>query len=78
MKNEFTTKSNSAGADLTGALQVPEALYASLERHRENLARLVRTLKSVGLSEAQIETSVSVIAASYRDELLLAARSMTR
>ncbi len=66
------------GSDPFEGLQVPEALYASLERHRENLVQLVRNLKSAGIGEAQIEASVSVIVASYREELLRAIKSMMR
>jgi hypothetical protein len=59
-------------------MQVPEALQASLLRHRENLAGLIRNLQSAGISEEQIEASISVIVASYRDELLRAVKSMMR
>jgi len=65
-------------ADPFADMQVPEALQASLQRHRENLARLVRNLQSAGISEEQIEASVTVLVASYRDELLRAVKSMMR
>jgi hypothetical protein len=73
--HEFDTSSS---ADPFADMEVPEALQASLQRHRENLARLIRDLQSAGISEEQIETSVSVIVASYRDELLRAVKSMMR
>jgi hypothetical protein len=66
------------GADPFAEFEVPEALQASLERHRQNLAELVRNLHSAGVSEPQIETSVTVIVESYRQELLRAIRSMVR
>lgn len=51
-------------------LEVPEALQESLARHRDNLARLVASLRSAGLGEAQIELSVSVMVDSYKQELI--------
>jgi hypothetical protein len=59
-------------------LEVPVALQDSLERHREDLAQLVRNLKSAGVSEEQIDTSVTVLVESYRQELLRAIRLMMR
>ncbi|SNT33280.1 hypothetical protein SAMN05421770_107248 [Granulicella rosea] len=59
-------------------LEIPDALHASLHRHRENLARLVRSLQSAGVSEEQIETSVTVVVESYRDELLRAIKTIMR
>ena len=59
-------------------LEVPEVLQASLERHRANLFRLIQDLQSAGVSEEQIETSVTVIVASYRDELVRAMKTMVR
>ncbi len=57
-------------------LFVPEPLQASLDRHRENLARLIMSLQSVGMTETQIETSVAVVVSSYKDELLRAIKAM--
>jgi hypothetical protein len=65
-------------ADPFDDLEVPEALQASMKRHRENLAQLVRNLHSAGVGEEQIETSVSVLVDSYRQELLRAIRLMVR
>ncbi len=59
-------------------LEVPQALQSSLERHRTNLFRLIRDLQSAGVSEEQIESSVTVIVASYRDELVRAIKTMVR
>lgn len=57
-------------------VQVPEALLESLARHRRHLAKLVVSLQSVGISEEQIENSVSVMVASYKEELMHAIRLM--
>ncbi len=65
-------------ADPFSDLEVPQPLQASLVRHREDLAQLVRNLKSAGVSEEQIETSVTVLVESYRQELLRAIRLMMR
>ncbi len=65
-------------ADPFADLEVPEALKVSMERHRENLAQLVRNLHSAGVSEEQIEASVSMLVESYRQELIRAIRMMMR
>jgi hypothetical protein len=57
-------------------LEIPVELEESLQRHREHLARLVVTLRSAGVDDAQIEESVSVIVASYKDELVRAMKRM--
>ena len=59
-------------------LEIPEALQASLERHRRNLAGLIANLQSAGISDEQIEASVTVIVASYKEELLRAIRLVVR
>ena len=59
-------------------MQIPDALQNSLQRHRENLAKLVKSLEAVGLSDVQIEGNVSVIVTSYKEELLRAVKSMVR
>ena len=69
---------NFFGQDPFDGLAIPAELEDSLQRHRENLARLVVTLRSAGLSEEQIEESVSVIVASYKSELLRTIKSMMR
>lgn len=61
-----------AGAD------VPEILRPSLERHRENLLRLVQSLHEAGVDEAQIELSVHTVVASYKAELLAAVKSLMK
>jgi len=65
-------------SDPYAGLEIPEELQASMERHRANVLNLVKNLQSAGISEAQIEASVSVIVASYREELLRAIKSMMR
>ena len=65
-------------ADLFRDLEIPPELEESLQRHRENLARLVMSLRSAGVKDAQIEESVSVIVASYKDELIGAMKRMVR
>ena len=67
-----------AGKDPFGDLEIPEALQSSLDRHRESLARLIVSLQSAGISEEQIEMSVSVVVASYKDELTRAIKMMMR
>lgn len=62
--------------DPFAGIEIPEQLQESLQRHRENLARLVASLQSVGVSEAQIEASISVIVDSYKEELLRAIKVM--
>lgn len=59
-------------------IQIPKQLQDSLQRHRENLAKLVADLQSVGVSEAQIDASISVIVDSYKKELLRAIKVMVR
>ena len=63
-------------ADPFHDLDIPVELEESLQRHREHLARLVITLRSAGVDDAQIEESVSVIVASYKDELVRAMKRM--
>ncbi len=67
-----------AAHDPFGDLEIPAELQSSLDRHRQNLARLIVSLKSAGLSEEQIESSVSVVVASYKDELTRAIKMMMR
>jgi hypothetical protein len=64
--------------DPYGDLAIPPALEDSLRRHRENLTQLVTSLRSVGLSETQIEDSVSVLVTSYKEELLRTMKAMAR
>ena len=64
--------------DLLADIQIPEPLQESMQRHRENLVKLVANLQSVGVSEPQIEASVSVIVASYKEELLRAIKELVR
>jgi hypothetical protein len=64
--------------DPFGDIDIPAELEESLQRHREHLARLVMSLRSAGVSDAQIEESVSVIVASYKDELIRTMKRMVR
>lgn len=64
--------------DAFADLEIPEPLQESMARHRENLFRLVSNMQSAGMSEDQIEASVSVIVASYKEELLRAIKQLVR
>ena len=64
--------------DLFANFEVPEALKGSLERHRQNLAGLIRNLQSAGVSYEQIEVSVTAIVDSYKEELLRAIKMLVR
>jgi hypothetical protein len=66
------------GHDPFGDLEIPAELEESLRRHRENLGRLVMSLRIAGVNEAQIEESISVIVASYKDELIRSVKRMMR
>ena len=59
-------------------LEVPEPLQESMRRHRDNVVKLVANLQSMGVSESQIEASVSVIVASYKEELFRAIKVLVR
>lgn len=62
--------------DPFAGLSVPAALQDTLQRHREHLARLIVSLQSAGVSETQIEASVSAIVSSYKEELMEAIKIM--
>jgi hypothetical protein len=64
--------------DSFSGIDIPPELEESLRRHRENLVRLVTTLRSAGISQAQIEESVAVIVASYKYELMQALNAWMR
>lgn len=64
--------------DPFGELEIPAELEENIQRHREHLMRLVLSLRSAGVDEAQIEESVSVIVASYKDELLRLMKRIVR
>ena len=59
-------------------LDIPDALQESLARHRENLAKLIMSLRSVGLDDLQVEASVSVMVDSYKQELLRTIKVIVR
>ena len=65
-------------SDPFAGLDVPPQLEDSIARHRQHLAELVHTMKTAGISEQQIEQSVTVLIDSYKTELLAAIRSITR
>ncbi len=64
------------GADPFAELDVPPPLEVSLARHRRHLAELVSTMKMAGVNDRQIEESVSVLIAAYKEELMAAIRRM--
>jgi hypothetical protein len=64
------------GTDPFADLDVPPPLEVSLARHRRHLAELVSTMKMAGVSDRQIEESVSVLIATYKEELMAAIRRM--
>jgi len=66
------------GSDPFANLDIPQPLEESIVRHRTHLAQLVHTMKTAGISDEQIEESVSVLVASYKTELMAAIRSMKR
>jgi hypothetical protein len=57
-------------------LPIPPELEASLRHHREHLAQLVVNLRSAGIHQSQIETSVSIIMTSYEAELVSAIKRL--
>jgi len=59
-------------------LAIPPELEENIQRHRENLMRLVVSLRSAGVDEIQIEESVSVIVASYKAELIRSIKQLVR
>jgi hypothetical protein len=57
-------------------IEVPPQLEESLARHRRHLAELVHLMETAGVSEDQIEHSVSSLVDSYKLELMAAIRSI--
>ncbi len=74
----FSEDSNllAEGSDAFADLEVPPPLDESIARHRRHVAELVRTMKTAGVSDEQIEESVSVLIAAYKAELIEAIRRM--
>ncbi len=64
--------------DPYAGMTLPASLQSCLDRHRENLAQLVSSFKSAGLSEAEIERSLSIVIASYKAELAEVIPTMMR
>lgn len=73
--NHFGT---STGNDPFSDLEIPPELEQSLQRHREHLLSLVVNLRSAGMSEPQIEESVTILISSYKEELVRAMKRMAR
>ena len=65
-------------SDPLADLQIPDALQASVARHRQNLEQFAQSLRCLGMDDGQIEDSLSVIADSYRVELDAALQIMVR
>lgn len=61
---------SAAESDPFSDLDVPPELDESLQRHRRHIMDLMLTLRSAGLAQEQIEASVSIMIASYKQELL--------
>jgi hypothetical protein len=59
-------------------LEVPEELEESIRRHRAHLSQLIRTMKIAGVSSDQIEESLSVVIASYKEELIRTIKALVR
>ena len=75
---EHAVSGTLAGQDPFQGLEIPPQLEDSLQRHRDNLARLVRSLRTAGCSEEQIDQSVSAVVASYKEELTRAIKLLVR
>lgn len=75
---DLRTKNIWAEQDPFQGFEIPPQLEENLKRHRENLESLIRSLQMVGISEAQIEESVSVIVASYKEELMQTIKALKR
>lgn len=56
---------------------IPEALQPSVARHQANLARLLESLRAAGMDDATIETAVTTLMASYKQELLAAIKALS-
>jgi 2-iminoacetate synthase ThiH len=56
---------------------IPAALRPSVERHQANLARLMESLKAAGMSDTMIETAVTTLVDSYRQELTAAIKTLS-
>ncbi|MBC7737540.1 MAG: hypothetical protein H7245_10075 [Candidatus Saccharibacteria bacterium] len=54
------------------ALDVPQALRSSIERHSRNLMELASGLLHAGLDELHIETVIKEACSSYQSELIFA------
>ena len=59
-------------------LEIPAELLGSVRRHQANLTALIASLRSAGLQDDIIETSVRTLVDSYADELTTAIRAMAK
>lgn len=50
-------------------VDLPGELRGAVERHQRNIAELVVSLRSVGMTEASIQQSTDQLLESYRPEL---------
>jgi hypothetical protein len=50
-------------------VDLPGELRGAVERHQRNIAQLVLSLRSVGMTEASIQQSTDQLLESYRPEL---------
>jgi len=64
--------------DPFAGMEVPPELEASIQRHRANLVQFILSLRSAGISEDQIEESVTVIVTSYKEELIRTLKTLMR
>jgi hypothetical protein len=66
------------GPDPFAGIEVPPELEVSIQRHRANLVQFILSLQSAGVSEDQIEESVTVIVRSYKEELIRTLKTLVR
>lgn len=57
-------------------LEVPAELHDSVARHQAHLAELVASLRTAGLQEEMIDSSVRMLVDRYAEELTAAIRAM--
>lgn len=78
MPDELRSLSEFSPEAVFGKTTVPPELEQAFLRHRENVLRLVDSLRQAGLSEEEIDNSVSAVVASYKEELLRTIKAMAR
>ncbi len=78
-QNKYGAVSIQPGEEPFGELiGIPPELEVSFRRHREHLMELVSNLRSAGIDEGHIEESVSLIIASYKEELVHTLKALKR